>query len=181
MDGPFTVRPFTARTEPAPMTQIAPTVSRPAARLAGLGAFLVLCLAVYAANGLVTAVSVGDWYQTLAKPPFNPPDWIFGPVWTVLFILIAVAGWRLWRATGGSSALVAWGVQLALNLIWSVLFFGLQAVGAALVEIVLLLGAILTTIALAWRHNRVAALLLTPYAAWVAFAAVLNAALWALN
>jgi benzodiazapine receptor len=149
-----------------------------------LAAFVSLCFLVAAAGGAVTAESVGTWYVGLAKPSFNPPAWVFGPVWTVLYLMIAVAGWRVWRRrgeAGARDALAAWGVQLALNLGWSVLFFGARMIGAALVEIVVLLAAILATVALSWRIDRLAGWLLVPYAAWVAFATVLNAALWWLN
>lgn len=152
--------------------------------LPALAVFLVLCLLVAAVGGAVTATSVGTWYAALAKPAFNPPDWIFGPVWTVLYLMIAVAGWRVWRwreRPGARLALGAWGVQLALNLGWSFLFFGARLIGAALVEIVVLLAAILATAALFWRIDRLAGWLLVPYLAWVGFATVLNAALWRLN
>jgi tryptophan-rich sensory protein len=118
------------------------------------------------------------------KPPFNPPDWIFAPVWTALFFMMALAAWRVWRRGGlrqARSALTLFVVQLALNLAWSVMFFGMRAIGAALVEIVLLLVAILATTLAFWRRDRVAGMLFMPYAAWVAFATVLNAALWRLN
>ena len=149
-----------------------------------LAGFLVLCLAVAAAGGAVTATSVDGWYQTLTKPSFNPPDWVFAPVWTTLFVLMAVAGWRVWRRRGHPGralALTLFGVQLALNLLWSCLFFGLQAIGAALVEVVMLLGAILATSAMFSRIDRRAAWLMVPYAAWVSFAVLLNTSIWMLN
>jgi tryptophan-rich sensory protein len=152
--------------------------------LVALAGFVALCFAVAAAGGAVTATSVETWYAGLAKPPFNPPDWVFGPVWTALYLMIAVAGWRVWRRrseSGAWLALGAWGVQLSLNLSWSMLFFGAQMIGAALVEIAVLLAAILITAALFWRIDRIAGVLLVPYAAWVGFATVLNAALWRLN
>lgn len=152
--------------------------------LLALAAFVAVCLAVAAAGGAATATSVGTWYAGLAKPAFNPPAWVFGPVWTVLYVLIALAGWRVWRrreVRGARLALGAWAAQLALNLGWSLIFFGARMIGAALVEIVILLAAILATAALSWRVDRAAAALLAPYAAWVSFAAVLNAALWRLN
>ncbi len=150
---------------------------------AGLAAFLLAVALVSAAGGWATASSVGTWYAALAKPAFNPPGWVFGPVWTVLYVMIAVAGWRLWRRGGPASrlALTAWYVQLLLNLMWSFLFFGGRMIGAALVEIVLLLAAIAATMVLAWRVDRAAAWLLVPYLAWVSFATLLNAALWRLN
>jgi tryptophan-rich sensory protein len=152
--------------------------------LAALAGFAALCFAVAAAGGAATATSVGTWYAGLAKPAFNPPDWVFGPVWTILYLMIAVAGWRVWRRRGESGAwlaLGAWGVQLSLNLSWSLLFFGARMIGAALVEIVVLFVAIVVTAALFWRIERFAGALLVPYAAWVGFATVLNAALWRLN
>lgn len=152
--------------------------------LLGLGVFLALCLGVSAIGGWVTAHSVGTWYQTLQKPSFNPPNWVFAPVWGLLYVLIAVAGWRVWRIRGLASAraaIAAYLAQLALNLAWSLLFFGGRMIGIALAEIVLLLAAISVTAVLFWRIDRVAGWLLVPYAAWVAFAGVLNLALWRLN
>ena len=153
----------------------------------GLAGFLALCFAVAAASGAITATSVGSWYQALEKPVFNPPDRLFGPVWTVLYAMIALAGWRVWRLRGWTRngalepALLAWAVQLVLNLCWSFVFFGARMISAALVEIVVLLAAIVATLSLFRRVDRVAAWLLVPYAAWVAFATLLNAALWWLN
>jgi len=146
--------------------------------------FLALCLAVSALGAAATATSVGTWYRTLAKPPFNPPDWIFAPVWTALYFMMALAAWRVWRRDGlrqARAALTLFALQLALNLAWSVLFFGMRAIAAALVEIVVLLVAILATALVFWRRDRVAGMLFVPYASWVAFAVVLNAALWRLN
>lgn len=150
----------------------------------GFAAFLALCLAVSAIGGAVTATSVGTWYQTLLKPAFNPPNWIFAPVWTALYFMMAIAGWRVWRRDGlrqARWALSLFALQLALNLSWSIVFFGLRSIGAALVEIVVLLLAIVATMVVFWRRERVAGMLFIPYAAWVAFAAALNAALWQLN
>lgn len=160
--------------------------SAPASGLRGyasLAAFLLLVALAWAAGGWITASSVGTWYAALAKPAFNPPGWVFGPVWTVFYVMIAFAGWRLWRRGGPASrlALTAWYVQLLLNLMWSFLFFGGRMIGAALAEILVLLAAIAATIVLAWRVDRLAAWLLAPYLAWVSFATLLNAALWRLN
>lgn len=152
--------------------------------IVGLIVFLAACLGVSAAGGAVTANSVGTWYQTLQKPPFNPPDWVFAPVWTTLYVLMAIAAWRVWRRQGlggASRALALFALQLALNFAWSVLFFGLRLIGPALAEIALLFVAIVATAMAFWRHDRLASLLLIPYAAWVAFAILLNAALWRLN
>ncbi len=155
-----------------------------ARELAALVAFLALCLGLGALGGIATAQSVGTWYATLAKPSFNPPDGVFAPVWTTLYALIAVSGWRVWRrrgAPGTRAAFVAYAAQLALNLAWSWLFFGQRMIGAALADIVLLLVAIVINALLFSRIDRVAAWLLAPYGAWVAFAAVLNLAIWRLN
>jgi tryptophan-rich sensory protein len=165
------------------MTRHAPT-SRGRALLALFG-FLVVCFAVSAIGGWMTAGSVDTWYRALAKPSFNPPDWIFAPVWSVLYAMIALAGWRVWRRTGfvgrGSAALAAWGVQLVLNLAWSCVFFGLRNPGAALMVILALLAAIVVTLMLMRRVDRPAALLFVPYLLWVGFATVLNASIWILN
>lgn len=152
--------------------------------LAALAGFVLLCFAVAGLGGLATSAGVETWYPTLVKPSFNPPDWIFGPVWTLLYLMMAVAAWRVWRGPHSrrrSVALAAFGLQLALNLGWSVLFFGLQWPGAALIEIVLLLSAIAGTACLFWRQDRLAGLLFVPYLLWVAFATLLNASIWLLN
>ncbi len=152
--------------------------------LLGLGAFVALCLAILALGGWVTASSVSTWYLTLQKPVFNPPDWMFAPVWTLLYLMIALAGWRVWRSRGLAGAragMAAYAAQLALNLAWSFLFFGGRMIGIALAEILLLLGAIGVNAVLFWRIDRLAGWLLAPYAAWVAFACMLNFALWRLN
>jgi tryptophan-rich sensory protein len=157
------------------------TIRRDRFALAG---FLAACLAVSVLGGLVTASSVGGWYQALDKPPFNPPDWLFAPVWTGLYLMMALAAWRIWRHVDHPwrvRALALFAGQLALNLAWSFLFFGLTAVGAALVEIVVLWIAIVLTAVTFGRIDRTAGWLLAPYVAWVLFAAVLNAAIWSLN
>ena len=150
---------------------------------AGLAAFVGINVAVSALGGWATSSSVGTWYAALAKPAFNPPDWIFAPVWSALYLMIAVAGWRAWRRGGGDArlALTVYAVQLALNLSWSFVFFGARLVGPALLVIAALLAAIVVNAVLFWRLDRLAGALLVPYAAWVCFAAVLNAALWGLN
>ncbi len=150
----------------------------------GLVGFLLACLAVSAIGGAVTTTSVGTWYQGLQKPPFNPPDWVFAPVWTTLYVLMAIAGWRIWRrlpVAGGAAALAAFAAQLALNLAWSVLFFGFRSIGGGLLEVFFLFGAIVVTARLFFAIERPAGLFMIPYAAWVAFAVVLNASLWWLN
>jgi tryptophan-rich sensory protein len=149
----------------------------------GLAVFIAINIAVSALGGWATAGSVGTWYQGLAKPAFNPPDWIFAPVWSALYLMIAIAGWRVWRRGGAEvrGALTVYAVQLALNLSWSFVFFGARLIGPALAVIAVLLAAILANAALFWRIDRMAGALLVPYAAWVSFAALLNAALWRLN
>lgn len=123
----------------------------------------------------------GEWYSGLAKPSFNPPNWVFGPAWTLLYFMIAVAGWRIWRSGPGGRAIRLWGVQLALNFAWSPAFFGAHRVDLALAIVLALLGAIVAFIVAAWRQDRAAAGLFVPYAGWVAFASALNGAILALN
>lgn len=134
-------------------------------------------------GGAATASSVDGWYRTLDKPSFNPPGGVFGPVWTTLYAMMGVADFLVSRE-GGEDARAArrvYRVQLVLNALWSVLFFGLRSPLAALVEIVFLWVAILLTIAAFWRVSRLAAALLVPYFLWTTFAAVLNGAIWAKN
>ena len=153
-------------------------------RIAALVVFVGLCLAVGALGGWVTAGSVKDWYPTLHKPSFNPPNWLFGPVWTVLYAMMGVAAWRVWCKAWGNRArrpLALFALQLALNLGWSVTFFGLHAIGAAVVVIVALEAAILGTMLEFRRIDGLAAALLVPYALWVAFATLLNVTIWRLN
>lgn len=138
-------------------------------------------VAVAAGLGGVAAASAGSTYAALDRPSFAPPAGVFGPVWTVLYVMIAVAGWLTWRQVGWDRSLTAWAVQLVLNAAWTPLFFGADRYGLALVEIVVLLLAVLVTTALFWTRRRVAALLMAPYVGWVAFATALNAAIWHLN
>jgi translocator protein len=144
-----------------------------------LALFIALVLGGGTFIGLMTLP--GAWYDGIAKPPFNPPDWIFAPVWTLLYILVAVAGWRTWLRAPRSVAMAVWFAQLALNFVWSPVFFGAHRPGAALVIVTALLATILIFIVMRWPRDRIAALLFTPYAAWVAFASLLNGAIWILN
>ena len=138
-----------------------------------LAAFVVL---VPGAGLLIGLLNIpGEWYAALNKPPFNPPDWLFGPVWTVLFVLIGVAGFP--RGT----AMMLWTFQMALNFAWSPLFFSLHRIGLALAVIVALFSTILAFVWRQWQADRAAALLFVPYAAWVGFAAILNISLFLLN
>jgi tryptophan-rich sensory protein len=141
--------------------------------------FLVLVVGGGLAIGFLTAP--GEWYAALAKPDFNPPNWLFAPVWTILYVLIAIAGWGVWQRGRSGWPMRLWWTQLALNFLWSPIFFVAHQVGAALVIILLLLAAILAFIATAWRLDRPAASMFFPYAAWVAFASALNASILALN
>lgn len=144
---------------------------------------LALFLALSLGGGLVIGVlnSPGAWYAGLAKPVFNPPAWIFGPVWTLLYIAIGIAGWRVWRLAPRSGAMGLWWLQMALNFLWSPMVFGWHRLDLGLGVIVALLLAILGFIASARRVDRLAAWLFAPYLAWVSFATLLNAALFALN
>jgi len=148
-------------------------------RFGPLTLFLLLVVGGGVAIGFLTAP--GEWYAGLAKPPFNPPNWVFAPVWTVLYVLIAVAGWRTFERDSSSWPMKLWWAQLVLNFLWSPAFFAAHRIGLALLVILLLLAAILAFLVMSWRQSRVAAWLFAPYAAWVAFAAVLNGSIWLLN
>lgn len=141
--------------------------------------FLVLVLGGGLTIGSLTAP--GGWYAGLAKPSFNPPASVFAPVWVVLYVLIAWTGWRTFERDAVGWPMRLWWAQLALNFLWSPVFFAAHRIGLALVVILLLLAAILAFIALSWRQDRVSTWLFMPYAAWVAFASVLNSAILVLN
>ncbi len=148
------------------------------------GGFILLCLIVQIIGSFWTKESVSTWYPTLVKPSWTPPDWIFGPVWSFLYILIAVSGWLIYRAEYSHQrtvALIFYGAQLAVNFIWSFLFFSLRSPILGLIDIVLLCILIILTIIKAWRVNRLASLLLIPYLAWVLYATTLNIGIWLLN
>ena len=133
---------------------------------------------------LVTDSSVGTWYQGLHKAAFNPPEGFFSPVWVVLYFLIAVAGWRVWRLGNARAvriALLLFGVQLALNLGWSVLFFGFQRIDLALVEMAMLVVTVILTTQRFWYLDRLAGILLLPYLLWLGFATILLWYIWKLN
>jgi translocator protein len=147
----------------------------------GLVGWIALCLAVGFGAG---QFAPGAWYATLERPGWAPPDWVFGPVWTVLYAMMGLAAWTIWKEKGFSGAgwaLALFGVQLALNFAWSWLFFGLQNPGLALLEIVALWAAILATLVAFWRLRPLAGWLLVPYLLWVTFAAALNFEFWRLN
>ncbi len=155
-----------------------------AAEIIGLVLFLAFSLGIGALGAAVTASSVQTWYADLNKPPFTPPNEVFGPVWTVLYVMMGTAAWRVWRAADRETAqgpLTMFALQLALNLGWSVAFFGLERTGSAVAVILVLELAVIST-AFAFRPiDRLAALLMAPYALWVGFAIVLNIAIWRLN
>jgi tryptophan-rich sensory protein len=144
---------------------------------------LILLLVLVLGGGLAlgTLTVPGGWYAGLAKPSFNPPAWLFGPVWAVLYTLIGVAGWRVGHSHRTGWPMTLWWVQLALNFLWTPVFFGAHQIGLAFLVILLMLAAILGFIGTTWRLDRMAALLFVPYAAWVAFASVLNGSIWMLN
>lgn len=145
----------------------------------GLAVSVLLCFST-------TVVSVmaapDEWYASLSKPSFNPPNWIFGPVWTTLYLMMGVAAWGVWRyGRNCRAALTLFAIQLALNAAWSPLFFGLHRPDLALIDLIALWIAIVVTIVAFHRQVRWAAMLLLPYLAWVSFAGVLNFAIWRLN
>ena len=146
---------------------------------------VVIPLIVGGLGGVATASAIPTWYQGLNKPAWNPPNWVFGPVWTLLYILMGVAAWLVWRQGWDNLpvrvALAIFGAQLLLNLFWSLIFFGLRSPGWAVLEIVILWGFVLATTVQFYRLDSIAGLLLIPYQLWVTFAAVLNAAVWQLN
>lgn len=149
-----------------------------------LGGFIAVCFTVAFIGGAVTATSVGTWYQTLNKPFFTPPDWIFAPVWNALYMMMALAGFLVWRESDGDvrrTALTYFAVQLILNLLWSFIFFGAKAIGAAFFELLALLVAIIITTIHFWKIDKRAGLLFLPYLIWSSYAAVLNGAIWRLN
>ena len=153
-------------------------------QIVGLLIFLGLCALVAGIGSVVSMSAMDSWYGNLEQPNWNPPDWVFGPVWSVLYLMIAISGWLVWRARGWTAAqaqLIVWGIQLALNLLWTVLFFGLEQPGLAAIEIVLLWVAIFATINMFWPISSIAAALLVPYLIWVTYATLLTISIWRLN
>jgi tryptophan-rich sensory protein len=143
---------------------------------------IAFIVGVVAIGSLIGVLNIpGEWYQSLTKPPFNPPNWIFGPVWTALYVLIGIAGARTWIAGPRSGRMTIWFVQMVLNFLWSPAFFGFQTPALGLVVIVPLLLAILAFIRASWTGDRPSALLFVPYALWVGFATLLNASILILN
>lgn len=146
---------------------------------------IIICLAAGFIGSIFTNRSIPIWYESLKKPSFNPPGWLFGPVWTALFILMGISLFLIWQKglhyNGVKIALIVFGIQLILNILWSILFFGLRAPQAAFIEIIILWILILITILTFYPISKIAALLLLPYILWVSFASILNFSLWRLN
>jgi len=148
------------------------------------GAVLLLVfIAIVLGGGTLIGLATrpGEWYASLAKPAFNPPSWTFAPVWTVIYVLVAIAGWLTFMHGGFSAAMLVWAGQLVLNFSWSPTFFGAHRPGLALIVVIALLVLIISFIALQWESDLISATLFLPYAAWVAFATLLNTAIWRLN
>ena len=150
----------------------------------GLVVFLVLCFAAAGIGGAVTTPKIATWYAALTKPSWTPPNWIFGPVWSALYVCMAISAWLVWRQGGVSSAtlpLTLFGFQLVLNVYWSCIFFGQENPGLAFVEVLLLWLAIAATMIEFWQRSSIAGILFVPYLVWVSFASVLNFTIWRLN
>lgn len=150
----------------------------------GLILFLALCLAAGGLGSIATTPEIDGWYQTLEKPSFTPPNYLFGPVWTTLYVLMGVAAWWVWKQDGFAGAPLALGlffVQLGFNVAWSWIFFAGHAPGWAFAEIILLWLVIAATLGLFLARSTLAGCLLVPYLAWVSYAGALNFAIWRLN
>lgn len=158
------------------------TSSNPPSRQAlALVAWLALC---FAASGTAVFVSTGGWYADLHKPLWNPPAWVFAPAWTLLYVMMAVAAWLVWRECGWKAhrwALGLFVLQWLLNALWTPLFFGMHRPGLAFAEIIVLWCVLAATLVSFWRVRRAAGVLLMPYLAWVSFAATLNLTIWRMN
>lgn len=147
-----------------------------------IGALLVFVLVVFGGGSAIGVTTLpGDWYAGLIKPSFNPPNWIFGPVWSVLYVAIAVAGWRIWQRDRAGRRMKVWFVQMLANFAWSPVFFVAHRIDLAFGAILLVLVSVVTFIILSWHRDRWSALLFVPYAVWVSFATALNFAILLLN
>lgn len=153
----------------------------PISPVLALVGFVGLCLLVGAVGGSITARSIHLWYDTLRPPAGTPPNWLFAPVWTVLYVTIGVAGWLVWRRLGAAKPLRLWGWQLAANALWSPAFFGLHSPPLAMAVMGVLLVLIGLTIRSFRRVDRYAAILMAPYGVWCLYAAYLNAGFLLLN
>jgi len=147
--------------------------------------FLLTCFGVAWTGAQVSpGIASSNWYEQLNKPDWNPPGWLFGPVWTILYTMMAIAAWRIWRKlgfSGGKTELSWFAIQLFLNGLWSQLFFNAQNPGLAFVEILFLLTAIIATTIYFFRKDKFAGYLMVPYILWVAFATILNGTIWMIN
>jgi tryptophan-rich sensory protein len=157
----------------------------PNRKLGALAAFIVVSFLAAGLGSAATTQAITTWYPTIAKPSWNPPNGVFAPVWTTLFLLMSLAAWRAWRAAAtpadATKTLALYGAQLVLNVLWSVLFFTLHRPGLALLEIVVFLALLIALQVRFARTDRLAAILWSPYVAWVSFAAFLNGTIWWLN
>ena len=152
--------------------------------IVGLTISILVCFAAGAVGGLATATSVNGWYPEINKPSWNPPGWVFGPVWSALYLMMGISAWLVWKSTSfeNSKLALGWfGFHLLLNVLWSIVFFGLKQPGWAVVEIVVLWLSIVLTMVFFFRHSRLAAGILVPYWLWVSFATFLNYTIWTLN
>ncbi len=148
-------------------------------RYLSLFAFLVLCIG---GGSLVGTQNLpGEWYEGLSKPFFNPPNWLFGPAWAILYALIAIAGWRTWMRASDSKLMILWFAQLALNFTWSPVFFTYHWMLIAAFIIAAMIVLTVVFIAKSWLFDKIASLLMLPYLAWIVFAGALNISLWWLN
>ncbi|HEY0181598.1 MAG TPA: TspO/MBR family protein [Rhodopila sp.] len=150
----------------------------PALALVG---FVGLCLLVGVVGGSMTARAVHQWYATLRAPAGTPPNWVFAPVWTSLYVMIGTAAWLVWKRLGAGQPLRLWGWQLAANALWAPAFFGLHSPALAMVVLIVLLPLIAMTILTFKRIHRIAAILMAPYGVWCLYAAYLNAGFLLLN
>ena len=155
-------------------------------KISRLAIVVIICLAVGYLSGMVTRASITTWYPTLVKPSFNPPNWIFAPVWTSLYVMMGVAAGLIWnqittQKAAVTKALQFFTIQLVLNALWSFLFFGLHNLMLATIEVVLLWLMIFETYSQFAKINKTASYLMLPYLAWVSFASVLTASIWWLN
>ncbi len=157
-----------------------------------LGISIAIPLMAGVIGSIFTSQSVSTWFQTIEKPSFSPPNWLFGPVWTTLYVLMGVSLFLIWRATSSTTfpknrrirkmtAFIAFGTQLILNVLWSFLFFGLRSPQFAFMGIMILLISIVITIVVFSKISKLAAILMLPYAGWVTFASFLNLQIWLLN
>lgn len=144
---------------------------------------LLLTLLTGSVSGLLTANEIRNWYSTLHKPAFNPPNWVFGPVWTILYLLMGISLFMILQTNIKlkHNAIILFSAQLVLNFFWSIIFFNLHLIGAAFIEILILWACILLMVVQFYKIRKAAALLQLPYLAWVSFASLLNFAVWMIN